>query len=53
MIREFIQLRFDLHNYRLLSTVADRHGLRDLQEAAEQKMASIYVDSYQVSSLCQ
>ena len=53
MIREFIQLRFDLHNYCLLCTVADRHGLRDLQEAAEQKMASIYVDSYQVSSLCQ
>ena len=51
--REFIQLRFDLHSYCLLSTVADRHGLRDLQEAAEQKMASIYVDSYQVSSLCQ
>ena len=42
--REFIQLRLDLHNYCLLSTVADRHGLRDLQEAAEKKMASMYVD---------
>ena len=42
--REFIQLRLDLHNYSLLSTVADRHGLRDLQEAAEQKMASIFKD---------
>ena len=42
--REFIQLRLDLHNYCLLSTVADRHGLVDLQEAAEKKMASIYVD---------
>ena len=42
--REFIQVRLDLHNYCLLSTVADRHGLRDLQEAAEKKMASMYVD---------
>ena len=42
--REFIQLRLDLHNYCLLSTVADRHGLSDLQEAAEKKMASMYVD---------
>ena len=42
--REFIQLRLDLHNYCLLSTVADRHGLRDLQEAAEQKMASTFKD---------
>ena len=24
--------------------MADRHGLRDLQEAAEKKMASMYVD---------
>ena len=42
--REFIQLRLDLHNYCLLSTVADRHGLRDLREAAEQKMASTFKD---------
>ena len=42
--KEFIELRPDLHNYCLLSTVADRHGLRDLQEAAEKKMASMYVD---------
>ena len=42
--KEFIQLRLDLHNYCLLTTVADRHGLRDLQEAAEKKMASMYVD---------
>ena len=42
--REFIQLRLDLHNYCLLCTVADRHGLRNLQEAAEHKMASIYKD---------
>ena len=43
MIREFLQLRFVLHNYCLLSTGADRHGLRDLQEAAEHKMTPIYV----------
>ena len=42
--REVIQLRLDLHNYCLLSAVADRHGLRDLQEAAEKKMATMYVD---------
>ena len=42
--REFIEIRLDLHNYCLLYTVADRHGLRDLQEAAEKKMASMYVD---------
>ena len=42
--REFIQLRLDLHNYCLLSTVADRHGLRDLQETAEKQMASMYAD---------
>ena len=42
--REFIQLRLDVNNYCLLSTVADRHGLRDLQEAAEKKMASMFKD---------
>ena len=42
--REFIQLRLDLHNYCLLCTVADRHGLRNLKEAAEHKMASMYKD---------
>ena len=38
MIREFNQLRFDLHNYFLLSTVANRHVLRDLQQAAEHNL---------------
>ena len=42
--REFIQIRLDLQNYSFLSTVADRHGLRDLQEAAERKMASMFKD---------
>ena len=42
--KEFIQLRLDVNNYCLLSTVADRHGLRDLQDAAEKKMASMFKD---------
>ena len=42
--REFIQDRLDLRNYCLLSTMADRHGLKDLQEAAEKKMASMFKD---------
>ena len=42
--REFVQLRLDLHNYCLLCTVADRHGLKDLQEAAEHKIASMFTD---------
>ena len=33
--KEFIQLRLDVNNYCLLSTVADRHSLRDLQDAAK------------------
>ena len=36
--KEFILPRLDLHNYCLLSTVADRHGLRDLQQAAERNL---------------
>ncbi|KAL9986350.1 hypothetical protein ACROYT_G000488 [Oculina patagonica] len=44
MKREFIQKRLDLQNYCLLCTVADRHGLKDLQEAAQHKMASMYKD---------
>ena len=41
---EFVQRRFDQQNYCVLSKVTDRHGLRDLQEVSEQKMASIYMD---------
>ena len=44
LIREFIQLRLDLNNYSLLSTMANKHILSDLQEAAEHKMPSIYVN---------
>ena len=42
--KEFIQLRLDLHKYFLLFRVADKHDLNDLKEAAEKKMASMYVD---------
>ena len=40
--REFVQLRLDPQNYCLLCTVAGRHSLKDLQEEAEHKMASMY-----------
>ena len=36
------QLRFDVQTYCRLNTVADRHGLKDLQEAKQTKMAYIY-----------
>ena len=42
--KEFIENRIDLKNYSVLCTVTERLGLRDLQEAAEAKMASIFKD---------
>ena len=36
------QPRFDLQTYCRVSAIADRHGLKDLQEATQTKMASIY-----------
>ena len=42
--KEFVQLRLDLQNYCLLCTVADRHGMKDLREAAESKMALTFKD---------
>ena len=45
--KEFIENGIDLKNYSVLCAVAERLGLRDLQEAAEAaeaKMASIYKD---------
>ena len=36
------QLRFDVQTYCRVSAIADRHGLRDLQEATQTKMAYIY-----------
>jgi len=42
ILAEFVQLRFDVQSYCLICTIADRHGLIDLQEAAQYKMASMY-----------
>ena len=39
---QFVQLRFDVQTYCQICTIADRHGLKDLQEATECKMASMY-----------
>ncbi len=44
MKREFVQLRFNVQTYCRVWTFADRHGLKDLQEAAEHKMTSKYTD---------
>ena len=41
---QFVQLRFDVQTYCQICTIADRHGLTDLQEATQSKMASIYKD---------
>ena len=42
ILAEFVQLRFDVQSYGLICTIADRHGLVDLKEAAQCKMASMY-----------
>ena len=39
---EFVQLRFDVQTYCRICTIADRHGLTDLQEATERNMTSMY-----------
>ena len=41
---EFVQLRSDIETYCRICTIADRHGLKDLQEATQHKMASRYKD---------
>ena len=41
---QFVQLRFDVQTYCQICTIADRHGLIDLQEATQSKMASMYKD---------
>ena len=38
----FDQLRFDVQTFCRVSAIADRHGLKDLQEATQTKMAYIY-----------
>ena len=42
--KELVQRRLDVLTFRQLSTFADVHGLTDLQEATERKMASMYKD---------
>ena len=39
---EFVQLRFDVQTYCRISTIADRHGLAELQETTQRQMASMY-----------
>ena len=39
---EFVEFRFDVQSYCLICTIADRHGLADLLETAQCKMASMY-----------
>ena len=39
---QFVQLRFDVQTYCQICTIANRHGMTDLQEAAQSKMASMY-----------
>ena len=60
---QFVQLRFDVQTYCQICTIANRHGLTDLQEATQSKVASMYkevceneeflshVDANQYSSL--
>ena len=44
--REFIQLRLDLHNYCLLTTVAYRHSLGDLPAIGSRAQDGINVQGY-------
>ena len=39
---EFVELRFDVQTYCKICTIADRHGLKDLKEATQYKMSSVY-----------
>ena len=39
---QFVQLRFDVQTYCQICTIANRHGLIELQEATQSKMASMY-----------
>ena len=41
---EFVDFRFDVQSYCRICAIADGHGLADLQEAAQCKMASMYKD---------
>ena len=41
---EYVQLRFDVQTYCRICTIAERHGLTDLQESTQHKMALMYKD---------
>ena len=41
---EYVQLRSDVQTYCRICTIAERHGLTDLHEATQRKMASMYKD---------
>ena len=44
LLIQCIQLRFDVETYCRVWTIADRHGLKDLQEAGEHEIASKFKD---------
>ena len=44
LLIQCIQLRFDVETYCRVWTIADRHGLKDLQGAVEHEMASKFKD---------
>ena len=44
LLSELIELQFDVETYCRIWTVADKHGLKDLKEAGERKMALMYKD---------
>ncbi|KAL9966182.1 hypothetical protein ACROYT_G024220 [Oculina patagonica] len=44
LLTKFVELRFDVETFCRIWTTANRHGLKDLQEAAEHKMTSMFRD---------
>ena len=44
LLTEFVKLRFDFEQFCRIWKIADSHGLKDLQEAAEYKIAKMYKD---------
>ena len=44
LLAEFVDRRLDVKTFCHIWVIADRHGLKDLQEAAEHKMTSRYKD---------
>ena len=44
LLTEFVEFRTDVETYCRIWTVAERHGLKDLIEAGEHKMALMYKD---------